>query len=305
MINVKNNKQFFITFHLEIYHPDMQHYNIIQNQSIYFDITRKARELKKRIINTLFLDRIKKYPINDLLYVPKEKEILEKFEIFINSTINYDDNTKLKEFCGDNDFINVLINPKKKITTVKYNIGQENSNDKFFIMFEDNTFNIIKKELKKCGIIINVLSTEHENVELHDTIATRCSITFLTVKNNIIEDKKNIENLKNTRFNNNKQEFGTIYLLQEREFINKNENVYKIGMTRHEPNKRLSKYPKNSQLFLAVACKNENTCDIENELINKFKNMSQIVQRNDIGNEYFQGNINLMMNEIFSTVVTN
>lgn len=71
-------------------------------------------------------------------------------------------------------------------------------------------------------------------------------------------------------------------------------------MTRHEPNKRLSKYPKDSQLFLAVACNNEQTCDIETELIKKFACI--FIHRNDIGNEYFQGDINTMMNEIFTSV---
>lgn len=34
-----------------------------------------------------------------------------------------------------------------------------------------------------------------------------------------------------------------IYLLQEREFIKTNENVYKVGMTKKENHKRFNQYP--------------------------------------------------------------
>lgn len=290
-------KQMYIAIdNIQIYHQDIQHV-LLQNKIIKFDTSKKVKDLKKYIVNTLILDRIKFYTINDLIYLPKEKEFFDKFNFIINNTINCDDKSKLKDICDGGQYIDVKIIQNKKLVTVKYDVEQENSNNKYFIIFEDNTFNTIKRELKKCGIVTKYLSVNEEDVQLHSTIGSKYSDNrFLTVKNKMITDKDNKTLVEG-------QQYGTIYILQEREFINKNENVYKIGMTRHQPNKRLSKYPKDSQLFLAVACKNEKTCDIENELIKKFNSM--FIQRNDIGNEYFQGDISVMMNEIFTTVCNN
>ena len=43
-----------------------------------------------------------------------------------------------------------------------------------------------------------------------------------------------------------------IYLLQEREFFRKKENVYKIGKTKQLNYKRFNSYPKGSILFFLV-----------------------------------------------------
>ena len=50
----------------------------------------------------------------------------------------------------------------------------------------------------------------------------------------------------------------TCYILREREFIRLNENIYKIGKTKQPINKRLSQYPKGSELLL---CLKVNNCD--------------------------------------------
>jgi hypothetical protein len=85
-----------------------------------------------------------------------------------------------------------------------------------------------------------------------------------------------------------------IYLLQEREFIRLNENVYKIGKTKQENVERLKSYPKGSSLVIMLECVN---CDkAEHSLINIFK--SKFRQRTDIGTEYFEGNKIKMRSEI-------
>ena len=43
-----------------------------------------------------------------------------------------------------------------------------------------------------------------------------------------------------------------IYLLQEREFINSNQNIYKIGKTKQEHNNRLRGYPKGTELLIQI-----------------------------------------------------
>ncbi len=89
-----------------------------------------------------------------------------------------------------------------------------------------------------------------------------------------------------------------IYLLQEREFIKTKENIYKLGMTRKENLERFNQYPKGSILLFQMIC---NNCrDIEKILIKKFKDIFK--HQKDIGNEYFEGNYNEMIDIIYSTI---
>lgn len=85
-----------------------------------------------------------------------------------------------------------------------------------------------------------------------------------------------------------------IYIIQLREFIGK--NVYKIGRTTQENNKRLSQYPKGSILHLQTTCKN--CIKSENNLIKLFK--KKYIHRRDFGNEYFEGTITDMKCDVFN-----
>ena len=93
---------------------------------------------------------------------------------------------------------------------------------------------------------------------------------------------------------NNEAEF--IYLIREREFIRLNENTYKIGRTKQEPNKRLSGYPKNSEVIVFIRVFD---CDImETTLIKVFK--KKFIHRKDYGREYFEGDKDVMRAEIYT-----
>ena len=86
-----------------------------------------------------------------------------------------------------------------------------------------------------------------------------------------------------------------IYLLQLREFANKNEPVYKIGMTTQKNLNRFLQYPKGSILFHQTIC---NNCkNIEMKLIKKFRDI--FIKREDIGSEYFEGNYKTMIKMIY------
>ena len=93
-----------------------------------------------------------------------------------------------------------------------------------------------------------------------------------------------------------------IYLLQEREHIRLNEEIYKIGRTKQEDLKRFKQYPKGSKLLLYQVC---DDCDnLEKELIKEFKN--KYIHRKDIGNEYFEGQLNDMIKDInIKTYISN
>ena len=87
-----------------------------------------------------------------------------------------------------------------------------------------------------------------------------------------------------------------IYILQEREHINTNIPICKIGKTKQENVKRIQQYPKGSRLILQVECFD---CDIlERKIIELFKN--KYIQKTDVGSEYFEGNIHEMKTDIFN-----
>ncbi len=85
-----------------------------------------------------------------------------------------------------------------------------------------------------------------------------------------------------------------VYLLREREFIDKDEPVYTIGRSKQPNFDRFKQYPKGSDLLLQSAC---NDCkSVEDEIKKIFK--KKYVQRRDIGIEYFEGDINEMIIDI-------
>jgi hypothetical protein len=69
-------------------------------------------------------------------------------------------------------------------------------------------------------------------------------------------------------------EKGYIYLLREREFLLRNEDVYKIGSTiQKKPSLRIdrfNKYKKGSQILCLCCCESSNVRGIEKNLIKKF-----------------------------------
>jgi hypothetical protein len=89
-----------------------------------------------------------------------------------------------------------------------------------------------------------------------------------------------------------------IYLLQEREFIKTKENIYKVGRTKKENYQRFNQYPKGSILLFQMIC---NNCEnIETQIIKQFK--EKFNQQKNIGNEYFEGDCNMMIDIIYSTI---
>jgi hypothetical protein len=83
---------------------------------------------------------------------------------------------------------------------------------------------------------------------------------------------------------------GFIYIIHEREFIESNKNIYKIGRT-HSTIKRLANYPKNSILLFCRP--SNNMIEDENKLVKIFKN--KFICKSEIGNEYFEGSLTDMI----------
>jgi len=89
-----------------------------------------------------------------------------------------------------------------------------------------------------------------------------------------------------------------IYLVQEREFVKSNEDIYKIGKSKQENLKRFNSYPNGSKLLVQCICTNCNK--IERKLIQLFREKYEL--QKDIGNEYFKGNYIEMIKDIHENI---
>jgi len=89
-----------------------------------------------------------------------------------------------------------------------------------------------------------------------------------------------------------------IYIIQEREFVNSNTPVYKIGKTKQPNFERFKSYPKNSVMLAQICCKDCNSC--ERNVISFFDNKYK--KRSDIGREYYEGDYRDMICDINSII---
>ena len=86
-----------------------------------------------------------------------------------------------------------------------------------------------------------------------------------------------------------------MYILQEREFIVTKQNVYKLGITKSLHN-RINAYPKGSKIFCVMPVED----DPEIKFLHKFR--ERFISRADIGSEYFEGDINDMINALYTGI---
>ena len=99
---------------------------------------------------------------------------------------------------------------------------------------------------------------------------------------NITEEQQNTNNS------------GYIYLIIEREFINSNQEIYRLGKTKKTIQALSASYPVSSRICIYILCNDYN--NIEKELYKIFK--ENYKQRLDIGYNYFEGNSSKMKDDI-------
>jgi len=85
-----------------------------------------------------------------------------------------------------------------------------------------------------------------------------------------------------------------LYLIHTREFFIIRQPVYKIGRS-YKLDNRVKQYPNGSQVLFTMKCKNSK--DVKKNLIKLFK--EKFVHKPYYGNEYFEGNEDEMINEIY------
>lgn len=142
----------------------------------------------------------------------------------------------------------------------------------------------------------NICPTEKHDIDLsEDVIETVLTKRKYLVPPDIMKPRKHSDNvLRNLR----KQQNGHIYIVHLREFVNKNEQTYKIGNTKHiDPCMRaVSGYPKGTLVKFTLEV--TNSYKLEKEVIRFFKNKYQ--HKSEYGREYFNGDLNDMIDDIIA-----
>ena len=100
----------------------------------------------------------------------------------------------------------------------------------------------------------------------------------------------------NRPYSLHKGQSGHMYIVQEREFLNSGETVYKIGKSTNIKH-RMPSYPKNSLIIIIVHTGSYDVHHVERQLIEHLKDSRRFVQRTDIGSEYFECSVVDLMNE--------
>jgi hypothetical protein len=125
------------------------------------------------------------------------------------------------------------------------------------------------------------------------------------INNKDIEIKKLYQN-KNIKNKDNgdikiKMVQGYVYIIRECDFVRLNEDIYKIGRTAQiNPEDRFQKYRKGTEIVGFFGVKDSIEC--ENKIIKCFSNHINIKKMNEYGKEYFQGDKNILLNEILQIV---
>jgi hypothetical protein len=125
------------------------------------------------------------------------------------------------------------------------------------------------------------------------------------INNKDIEIKKLYQN-KNIKNKDNgdikiKMVQGYVYIIRECDFVRLNEDIYKIGRTAQiNPEDRFQKYRKGTEIVGFFGVKDSIEC--ENKIIKCFSNHINIKKMNEYGKEYFQGDKNVLLNEILQIV---
>jgi hypothetical protein len=188
-------------------------------------------------------------------------------------------------------------------TDKKYNIKIHYTRKKSCqVLFEDVSLEDCLKQLDKpkprnCKYCEKIFCRKSYLEKHYETCSVKKKI--LEHENQLKERDKEIERLKNeypqeVQEEPKLEEDQFIYIIQTREFINSGESIYKLGKTRN-PKTRLSSYPNGSRVYLLTKCVD---CDkTEKDLLEKFRD--KFVHKTDIGKEYFGGDVDCMIKEIF------
>lgn len=255
-------------------------------------------ELNNKKINIVNIIKNKIYGKNKMLIIENDIKLNDLITNIENTELLlYDDILKIKTGVMGLNSLSLVF--------------QENENKDFQIPNLESCVTIrdVEKKIINCFYCNNVVETQEE-------ICINCiknkkttndefyKINFKKYINEIISKHLhesiifNIVNKIKTSYVNTEQNlnnYGYLYVIKLREFIKMNENIYKIGCTK-DVIRRYKQYPKDSKLIYTII--HYDYKNIEKKWIKKLDNNKKLIKCNNIGKEYYEGDYNLIINEL-------
>ena len=259
--------------------------NITSHLNLYLNFNRTINDLKN-----MFFTQLKMYH-NNIIF--DETNLLKSIEIngnmngLMKSNIHQLPNkTKIKDFeCIRPIFTFIL--PR----CIQIQIDNDNA---IFVFNADSYITEINKLLKKTiGLDLTKCSYNEKPIPTTE----KCMSIFNTYGVNTIK-KVQIKPVENSNTN-----YGSIYLIQTREFQTQSIPIYKIGKTGNDISERLGKYGKGGQVLFTIAIELSKLDNIEYECINLLK--SKFIQKENIGTEYFEGDFKDMIKMLYQKCIEN
>jgi len=259
--------------------PRVNGFNIISQVICYLNFNKSILDLKKE-----FFQQLKMYHHN---YMFDEANLMNNIEIQgnmngkVHSNIQQLPNkTKIKDFECSRPYFSFYF---PRVVQVKIE-----DKETIFVFNADDFVTSMNKFFKsKMSLDI-----------------TKCSINekpiTLTSKINEIFDCNNVNIIKQVKIKvveGKTNNFGSMYLIQTREFQSQNIPIYKIGKTGNDISERLGKYGKGGQVLFTMAVDITKLDHTELELINNFR--TKYNQKVEIGTEYFEGDYKEMIEDMY------
>jgi hypothetical protein len=219
-----------------------------------------------------------------------------------NKKYNYTMHINRKKICiSDSQIIETIFKLKENNINLVEKIKKLEDENKVLKKMEEGNI-ILKKDndiLKKDNDIL-----KEENCTMKVQIKEKQEL--LNYKDITIKDlNMNVKTNKNTKDNNDDikikliQEY--VYIIRESDFVQLNKDIYKIGRTSKEnPEDRFQKFRKGIEIVAFFKVNNSIEC--ENKMIKCFSNHPNIIKKTEYGKEYFQGDINELINEIVQSL---
>lgn len=315
------NKYFFINNwdeFLDLYKKfksikkDIMIYEVLGNNcKFYIDLQINKLELKDKIIINYIDNKLRiffktnfKIDIKIILFKKKKDKNTICRLIIQEYLFSVEDCSYIYDSFLNNINLKSIFCPKKFITYslihIPFNI-LKNINVNMFITNLENSIkiDIYKNEIIKFEDITNMLNIQkiknsEDRIPKNEEINNKNNDIIKKDEMDIFEYFKNKYN-KHNIFKENEIEEGYLYIIIEREFIRMNENIYKIGCT-NDIIRRYKQYPKDSKIIYTIIHKKYK--EIEKKWLLKLNDNKKLIKRKDIGQEYYEGDYNLIIKEL-------
>jgi hypothetical protein len=264
--------------------------NLDWNHTIYnIRINSKIKSIKIQILETFFQFLKKRSE-----FIIEIKDLIKCFKFYFdNWDIGSDDTLKeiIKRKFEFNKNSNVIANVNLEMKIYRIHIMPINY---YIYVPADETIYYAVKKLKSKGVKLTKLFDKNDNEIIQSTMVSSFNNLEIELNTNIllklVDEKLLSDDI-----------LGSIYLLQDSKFVAMKKPIYKIGKTERNINSRMKSYAKGGYLFLVIGVPIQYTSKIETELKNKFKN-KYIQKKEEAGEEYFEGNVDEMMDDIYNYV---